>query len=268
MSADRSTLAARLLDLASELAVDAGTLARDGRARGLHAVDTKTSVTDMVTEYDRAAEALIVGRLRAERPDDGIVGEEGTADPGSSGIVWLVDPIDGTTNYLYQLPTYSVSIAALDEDGGLVGVVYAPVLAELFTATRSGGARLNGEPIHCSGQQTLGSALVATGFSYRPEHRTLQARRVANLIDRVRDIRRLGSAALDLCYVGAGRFDAYYEQYLNPWDLAAGELIAQEAGARLGRFGSNAAEAGGLVAAAPPIFDELVELVVGSQATG
>jgi len=254
------------MDLAAGLAVEAGRLARTGRASGVDEVDTKTTVTDMVTEYDRAAEALIVGRLRAERPDDAIVGEEGTADPGTSGIRWLVDPIDGTTNFLYQLPTYSVSIAALDADGGLAGAVYVPMLDELFTATRGGGAQLNGRPIHCSPQQTLDATLVATGFSYLPERRTLQARRLVGLIDRVRDIRRLGSAALDLCYVAAGRFDAYYEQYLNPWDLAAGELIAREAGAEVGSFDGGPLEPAGLVAAAPAVFESLVRLLEGAPA--
>lgn len=257
-------LARSLLELAAELAVSAGGLARAGRAAGVDDVETKTTPTDMVTEHDHAAEELIVGRLRAERPDDGIVGEEGTADPGTSGIHWLIDPIDGTTNFLYDLPTYSVSIAACDADGGLVGVVYAPVLDELFTASRHGGAELNGRPIRCSAQRSVGAALVGTGFSYLPERRALQGRRVANLLAEVRDIRRFGSAALDLCYVAAGRLDAYYEQYLNPWDLAAGEIIAREAGANIGSFGGGIGEADGILAAAPAIFDELVRLVEGA----
>jgi len=193
------------------------------------------------------------------------VGEEGTADTGTSGIHWLIDPIDGTTNYLYRLPLYSVSIAARDRDGGVVGVVHAPMTDELFAARRGGGATVNGHRITCSDQRVLGSTLVATGFGYLPERRARQGERVANLIAEVRDIRRLGSAALDLCYVAAGRFDAYYEQWLNPWDLAAGELIAHEAGARIGQFpGRDEGEPAGLLAASPGIYDEMLALLARS----
>ena len=254
-----------LLALASELALEAGTLVREGRIGGLVDVETKSTPTDAVTEYDRAAEALIVGRLRQARPDDGIVGEEGTADIGTSGIHWLIDPIDGTTNYLYRLPLYSVSIAARDGDGGVVGVVHAPMTNEMFAARRGGGAFVNGRPITCSDQRFLGSTLVATGFGYLPERRARQGERVANLIAEVRDIRRLGSAAIDLCYVAAGRFDAYYEQWLNPWDLAAGELIAREAGAMIGEFpGRDEGEPAGLLAASPGIYDEMKALLARS----
>ncbi|MGD9702091.1 MAG: inositol monophosphatase family protein [Acidimicrobiia bacterium] len=251
-----------LLALATELALEAGRLVREGRVLGLVDVETKSTATDAVTEYDRAAEALIVSRLRTARPHDGIVGEEGTADAGTSGVHWLIDPIDGTTNFLYRLPLYSVSIAARDGDGGLIGVVYAPMTDELFAARRGGGASVNGVPITCSDQQILGSTLVATGFGYLPERRARQGERVANLIAEVRDIRRLGSAAIDLCYVAAGRFDAYYEQWLNPWDLAAGEVIAREAGARIGEFpGRDDGEPPGLLVASPGIFDEMLALL-------
>jgi myo-inositol-1(or 4)-monophosphatase len=225
-----------LLALASGLAVRAGRMVRDGRAaRGVSTAATKSSSTDVVTEFDRASEALIVGAIREARPDDALVGEEGTRTPGTSGIHWLIDPIDGTTNFLYGLPGYAVSIAACTDDGSEVGraevgAVFIPSTDELFTAVRGRGAWLDGSPIRCSDTSDLSLALVATGFNYQAERRGPQARRVAELLPLVRDIRRLGAAAPDLCYVAAGRVDAYFEEFLGPWDLAAGELIAREAG--------------------------------------
>ena len=229
-----------LLQLAGNLAVRAGHMVRDGRAtRGVHASATKSSTTDVVTEFDRASEALIVGGIIDARPHDGIVGEEGTNTPGTTGINWLIDPIDGTTNFLYGLPAYAVSIAACTDDDtpfgrAEVGVVYIPGTDELFTAIRGGGARLNGAAIHCSATTDLSLALLGTGFSYLPERRAAQAQRVAAMLPRVRDLRRFGAAAADLCYVAAGRLDIYFEEWLGPWDLAAGELIAREAGCLTG----------------------------------
>ena len=246
-----------LLALASELARAAGEFARDGRARGLDDVTTKSTITDVVTEYDRASEALIVDRLRIERPGDGLIGEEGTDDPGTSGISWVIDPIDGTTNFLYDLPSYAVSIGVTDADGPLVGAVYLPVTDELFTARRGGGAHRNGRPIRCSTVTDMAVALVATGFGYSPERRSRQARVVGELIPQVRDIRRLGSAAIDLCYAACGRVDAYYEQWLNPWDRAAGELIAAEAGARVSEYPARPGEPNGLLVAPPGLYEAL-----------
>ena len=193
---------------------------------------TKSSTTDLVTVHDRAAEEAIVAGLGAARPDDAIVGEEGTNRAGTSGISWFVDPIDGTTNFVYDLPLWSTSIAATDAEGALVGAVYAPALGELFAAARGRGATLDGRPIGCSDRTEVALALVGTGFSYLPERRRQQAALVAEVIGAVRDVRRLGSAALDLCFVAAGRYDAYFETGLNSWDAAAGELIAREAGCR------------------------------------
>jgi myo-inositol-1(or 4)-monophosphatase len=249
-----------LLQLAVRLAVEAGTMVRRGRAaEGIADADTKSSSTDVVTEFDRASEALIVAGIRAARPDDGIVGEEGTSSPGTSGIHWLVDPIDGTTNFLYGLPGYAVSIAARasvdDPADTLVGVVYVPATDELFTATRDGGAFVNGTPIRCSATTDLSLALVGTGFSYQPERRRVQARRVAEMLPRVRDIRRLGAAAPDLCYVAAGRLDVYFEQFLGPWDLAAGELIAREAGCTVGAIEGGPVQPGSVLVATPALFD-------------
>ena len=197
-----------LLQLASELAVKAGRMVAAGRAeRGISDAGSKSSATDVVTEFDIASERLIVGGILAARPDDGIVGEEGTATNGTSGIDWLVDPIDGTTNFLYGLPGYAVSIAACSDDGTEmgrpeVGVVYVPATDELFSAVRGRGAWLNGSSIRCTATVDLGLALVATGFSYLPQRRAVQARRVAALLPQVRDIRRLGAAAPDLLLHG------------------------------------------------------------------
>lgn len=255
-----------LTDLAVQLAVDAGRMIKDGRERGLQAIATKSTLTDMVTEFDEASERLIVDSIRLARPDDAIIGEEGTDSPGTSGIRWLIDPIDGTTNYLYGLAGYAVSIAAGDGSGGLVGVVHLPATDETFVGVRGKGATCNGDPIGCSTTDRLDQALVGTGFSYVPERRTAQARRVAAIIAHVRDIRRLGAAAADLCYVAAGRLDAYYEEHLNPWDLAAGELIAREAGCRTGDFSGGPVRHEQVLVTTPALFDPFVRLIAAVDA--
>ena len=249
-----------LRDLAVAVAVEAGRLLVTERPQRLE-VGTKSTPTDVVTEMDRAAEALILDRLRAARPDDGFLGEEGGAGEGTTGVRWVVDPIDGTVNYLYGLPAFAVSIAA--ELGGevVVGVVHDPSLGRTFQAVRGQGATRDGVEIHCSDETRLDRALVATGFGYAAARRAAQARLLTSVLPRVRDIRRFGAASLDLCMVGSGLVDAFYERGLSPWDLAAGGLIATEAGARLG--GLYGAPAGGdLVIAAPPaLFDALHELL-------
>ena len=217
-----TALATDLRERAADLALRAGAMIRQARRSGAglvdtKLVDTKSTATDMVTEFDRASERLIVDAIRAARPDDAIVGEEGTADEGTSGVSWLIDPIDGTTNFLYGLPGYAVSIAAADHDGALAGAVYVPATDELFTAARGQGATLNGEPIHCSDNTDIATALVATGFSYHPDLRQKHMRRLQHIIADIRDIRRFGAAAPDLCYVAAGRVDAYFEEHLGPW---------------------------------------------------
>ena len=266
---DQSDLSLELCELASRLAVASGQLVFEGRKNGLTSISTKSSDTDVVTEFDRASEKLIVEGLRAERPDDAVVGEEGTDSAGASGIRWLIDPIDGTTNYQYDLPGYAVSIAALSEDRQIAGAVYIPASRELFTATIGGGAKLNGSPIHCGTLTSVQHALVATGFSYQVERRREQAQRIAEVVPRIRDIRRFGAAAPDLCYVACGRLDVYYEQWLGPWDWAAGELIAREAGCRTGRFDGNQIDAtdgsAGVLAANPVLFDQMVELLAVTE---
>ena len=257
---------AQLVAIAADLARAAGTMVRTGRQGGISLATTKSSDTDMVTEFDRASEALIVGRIHALRPDDSIVGEEGTETVGTSGVQWLIDPIDGTTNFLYGLPGYNVSIAARDGTGTLAGAVYVPATDELFTATAGGGAHLDGTPLHCGTTAVLGKALVGTGFSYLPERRIAQARRVAALIGRVRDIRRSGAAAADLCSVAAGRLDVYYEEWLGPWDLAAGELIAREAGCRSGSFDGGPVDPSNVLVTVPALFDLMVGLLAATTA--
>lgn len=253
---------AALTALAARLATEAGRMVRAGRAAagggadGM-AVTSKSTATDMVTEFDTASERLIVAGVRAQRPDDGIVGEEGTSTTGTTGVSWLIDPIDGTTNFLYGLAGYAVSIAATGPHGTLAAAVYLPATDELFTATIDGGAFLNGSRIRCSATTTLAAALVGTGFSYQPARRTAQAQRVAALIADVRDIRRLGAAAADLCYVACGRLDAYFEEHLGPWDLAAGELIAREAGCRTGALDGGPVHPGSVLAAPPALFEPL-----------
>jgi myo-inositol-1(or 4)-monophosphatase len=254
-----------LLELACRVAREAGTLAAEGRSRGVPATDSKTTVTDMVTEYDRATEVLIVERLRAARPDDGLIGEEGSDHIGSSGVRWVIDPIDGTTNFLYDLPLWAVSIGAVDDQGGLVGAVYVPPLGQLFAAARGRGATLDGRPLRCGTVTDPAVALVATGFAYLPERRAVQGARVARLLAQVRDLRRMGAASIDLCYVAAGRLDAYFEEGLHPWDYAAGELIATEAGCRTGDFHGGRPSSRGVLAANPTLFEPLRRIVVESM---
>jgi myo-inositol-1(or 4)-monophosphatase len=212
----------------------------------------------MVSDADRDAEALITEILVGARPHDGMLGEEGSQAAGSSGRRWVVDPLDGTTNYLYRLPGWVVSIALDDGQGGAVGVVHDPVRAETFTAVRGAGARLNGDAIAVSGAEQLGSALIGTGFGYDSERRLLQAQTLLRVLPSVRDVRRAGAAALDLCMVACGRLDGYYERGLQAWDWAAGSLIAREAGATVRPL---AGEPFGLLAAAPAIADDLAALV-------
>lgn len=220
----------RLLQLATELAHEAGQLLFGYAERTLD-VQTKTSATDPVSEADRAAERLIAKGLLDALPDDGLLGEEDADNRrGSTGRTWIVDPLDGTVNFLYGIPAWCVSIACRDERGALVGVVHDPSRNETFTALRDGGAWLDGTEITISPVTEIERALVATGFSYGSEIRTVQGRWVADLLGQVRDIRRLGAAALDLAWTACGRFDGFYELGLQPWDHAAGALIVEEAG--------------------------------------
>jgi myo-inositol-1(or 4)-monophosphatase len=253
-----------LLELAVDVARQAGALLIDRRPPGELEFGTKSTPTDVVTIMDTAAEQLIVDALVSERPDDAVLGEEGVATTrsGGSGVRWVIDPIDGTVNYLYRLSPWAVSIAA-EVDGTVVaGVVHSPALRETFTAWRGGGAFLDGERLRVSASPPPPAhALVATGFGYESTRRASQARILAALLPRVRDVRRLGAASLDLCYVGAGRYDAYYERGLNPWDLAAGGLVAAEAGAIVGGLGGRPAGADLVIAAPPGLYEQLHDLL-------
>ncbi len=231
---------------------------------------TKSSPTDVVTELDRTSEALISRRLLAERPGDAILGEEG-GETGAGRVRWIVDPLDGTVNYLYGLPDWAVSIAA-EVDGTVVaGVVAVPAHGEVFTAVRGGGAWLRaggGAParLRCNTGVPLAQALVATGFGYQAARRAVQGAVVAAILPLVRDIRRGGSAAVDLCSVAAGRVDAYYERGVNYWDYAAGGLIATEAGAQLGGLAGRPASDSMAIAAEPVLFGTLNDLLASLDA--
>jgi myo-inositol-1(or 4)-monophosphatase len=257
-----------LLALARSVAEAAGSLLQEGAARRRTAVGTKTSPTDMVTEMDRASEALVVERLLRARPDDGVLGEEGTARPGTSGVRWVVDPLDGTTNYLYGFPAWAVSVAA--EVGGEVvaAAVADPSHGEVFTATRGGGAACNGRPLAVPTGPPLATALVGTGFSYESARRDRQAAVLHQVLPRVRDVRRAGAAALDLCWVAAGRLDAFYERGLQPWDLAGGGLVAAEAGAVTGDLAGGPPSSSFVLAAAPAVFEPLRALLEIAGAAG
>jgi myo-inositol-1(or 4)-monophosphatase len=246
------------LELAERAALAAGELLLARYERPAEGLDSKSSATDMVSDADREAEEAISRLLRAERPDDGLLGEEGLEAGGSSGRRWVVDPLDGTTNYLYRYPAWCVSVALEDADGGLVGVVHDPLAGETFRAVRGEGACLNGAPTRVRDSGSLERALVATGFGYDPDVRRGQGEVLLRLLPRVRDVRRAGAAALDLCHVAAGRLDGYYERGINPWDWAAGALIVQEAGGRV--LPLEGGRPGIAAASGPTLAEELVEL--------
>ena len=253
-----------LLELARTIAEEAGRLLVEGRPGNLGVQRTKSSPTDVVTEMDLAAERLIRRRIAAARPQDGFLGEEDGEQPGTSGVVWVVDPIDGTVNYLYDLPGWAVSIGVEVDGVAVAGVVLAPRLGEVFTASLGGGARCNGRPLAARPAAGLAAALVATGFGYLAERRERQGAIASALLPRVRDLRRDGSAALDLCAVAAGRLDGYFERGTQRWDRSAGGLIAAEAGGVVAGFhGAGPSEAMTLAAPAGTftvLHDALVEL--------
>ena len=249
-----------LLALASDLARDAGQVHVEGLRSTLR-IETKSSPTDLVSQVDREAERLIVHRLGELRPDDAVVGEEGALGQGTSGVRWIIDPLDGTTNYVYGYPAYAVSIAVEIEEQPRIGVVYDSSAGRLYRAIRGFGAACDDRPIHVREQPDLARALLATGFSYEAAQRERQGSVVAQVLGRVRDIRRGGTAALDLCHVAAGHVDAYWELDLSPWDYAAGGVIAREAGADV-RFVQPAHGRGpAVVAAHPALMPEFLALL-------
>jgi len=254
------TLLQDLLTLATDLALAAGALHAEGARQALR-VETKSSSTDLVSQVDREAERLIVDQLRAARPDDALLAEEGASRQGTSGVRWVIDPLDGTTNYVYGYPAFAVSIAVEVDGGAQVGVVFDSSADHLYQAVRGHGAACDGARIGAREQTDLSQALVATGFSYDAAQRANQGATLAQVLGRVRDIRRGGSAALDLCHLAAGRIDAYWELDLSPWDYAAGALIAREAGADVAFMPAAHGRGPALVAANPallPAFSALL----------
>ncbi|MFI1373748.1 inositol monophosphatase family protein [Streptomyces longwoodensis] len=260
-----------LLEIAQEAARRAGALLRDGRPADLAVAATKSSPIDVVTEMDIAAEKLITTLIAERRPDDGFLGEEGASGDGTSGVRWVIDPLDGTVNYLYGLPTWAVSIAAEQDGETVAGVVEIPMRGESYHAVRGGGAWATGtwegtRALACRPAPPLDQALVSTGFNYVTEVRTRQAEVAARLVPLLRDIRRGGSAAVDLCDVAAGRLDGYYERGLHPWDLAAGDLIAREAGALTGGRPGERPSHALTIAATPGVFEPLQRLLEDFEA--
>jgi myo-inositol-1(or 4)-monophosphatase len=193
-------------------------------------VESKSSATDLVSDADREAERTIRELLETERPQDGLAAEEGSRAEAASGRRWVVDPLDGTINFLYGFPAWAVSVALEDGDGALVGVVHSPIHGETFCAVRGEGAFLGDRALRVRPARPLEQSLVATGFSYEPDRRAIQAEAIAKLLPRARDIRRAGAAALDLAWVATGRVDAFFERGLKHWDWAAGRLLVEEAG--------------------------------------
>jgi len=248
------------LELAERAARAAGEVLLGYFGHAAEGLASKTSPTDPVSDADREAERVIRELLLGERPEDGLIGEEGSETSAANGRTWIVDPLDGTVNFLYGLRTWAVSIALEDADGLAVGVVFNPIDDECFCARRGGGAVLNGRPIRVTECSSLDSAMVGTGFSYESERRSEQAQLLLELLPRVRDIRRAGAAALDLAYVAAGRVDAFYERGLKRWDEAGGRLLVVEAGGVAENLGGAprgviAAATGELAAALEQIVD-------------
>jgi myo-inositol-1(or 4)-monophosphatase len=254
---------AELLDLAVTAAKLTGAFLIDSRPVDLM-VRTKSTPTDVVTMMDTGAEQLIAATIRSGRPGDAIVGEEGADDAAAAGnrVRWIVDPIDGTVNFLYGIPQWCVSVAVHDHAGGVAGAVYDPLRDELFAGCRGGGPpTCNGAAVRGSTQDDLARALIATGFAYDPAVRTIQGEAVARLLPQVRDVRRMGSAALDMAWTAAGRYDAFYERGVHLWDIAAGSLLCEVAGLTVRPLDADGARPAGVMAAPPGLADALAAIV-------
>jgi myo-inositol-1(or 4)-monophosphatase len=253
---------AELLEVASHAAHEAGRLLLDRFHAPARGVATKSTPTDLVSDADRDAESLILDVVSSRRPDDGVVAEEGGGKKSGTGYRWIVDPLDGTVNFLYGIPIWAVSIAVEDEEGAVVGVIHDPNHDDTFTASRGAGALLNSHPISVSEETDLSQALIGTGFAYDAGIRAMQADVVRRLLPRVRDVRRAGSAATDLAWLACGRLDGFYEAHMELWDRAAGVLIAEEAGATVTDLEPPLGAAVGVVAANRHLHDQLRSLVV------
>jgi myo-inositol-1(or 4)-monophosphatase len=256
-------MSAELLTLAESIAREAGGQLLEYAAAGERGVTSKSTPTDLVSEADLATERLIRDRIVAARPHDGIVGEEGDelVAPDPSGLRWVVDPLDGTINFLFGIPQWCVSIAVEDDEGGVIGVVYDPSRDEMWAATRDGDSTLDGRPIAASQRADLATALVATGFGYAADVRAAQIAVVSRMLPLVRDIRRMGSAALDLAWAAAGRYDAYFERGTKHWDVAAGRLICARAGLAVRVLAPAPPAEEGILVASPGLVDELAALL-------
>jgi myo-inositol-1(or 4)-monophosphatase len=256
-----------LLDIADDAARAAGALLRDGFGGPSSGVRSKSTPTDLVSEADLAAERTMRERISARRPHDAVLGEEAGELPGDhpaggeGALRWVIDPLDGTVNFLFGIPHWCVSAACEDSWGTLVGVVHDPLRDETFAAARDARPTLNGEPVSASGSADVSTALVATGFSYDAGVRGRQAEVAGGLLPRVRDVRRLGSAALDLAWTACGRYDAYYERDVKPWDIGAGALLCARAGLEVRTLRAQPPLPGGVLAAPAAIVDELCALV-------
>jgi myo-inositol-1(or 4)-monophosphatase len=244
------------LALAERAARAAGEVLMSYFGRAAEGLDVKSSPTDPVSDADREAEEVINEIISTHHPGDGVIGEEGARTSPANGRTWIVDPLDGTVNFLYGMRAWAVSIALEDAAGLAVGVVFNPVDDECFSAVRGQGARLNGQPVHVTRCSSLDRAMVATGFSYVAEERARQAEKIVRLLPAVRDVRRAGAAALDLAYVACGRVDAFYERGLKRWDEAAGRLLVEEAG---GVVVDLEDEPAGVLAAATPRLAALLQ---------
>ena len=253
----------QILDLAVKIARDAGALLMERPSK--FSLDEKSGVLDFATQMDHASEKLIVDAITSHRPHDGLLGEEGTERAGTSGFTWVIDPIDGTVNYLYDLPGWCISIGVKDSDGYCVGVIYSPTTQSLWKAARGHGAFLNGNKIRCNEPVTLDRALLGTGFAYDRERRKTQSEFIKNLLPHIRDLRRMGACAADVSSVAAGALDGFFETGVNEWDFAASFVIAREAGAEvLARPVWNGSKFL-IVVAGPTLHKALVDLIDGSD---
>jgi myo-inositol-1(or 4)-monophosphatase len=254
---------AELLELATSAAQRAGELLLEHYERAATGVDAKSTPTDLVSDADRESERLIKDLIAKERPDDGFLAEESEAESARSEVTWIIDPLDGTVNYLFRIPAWCVSIAARDPSGMVAGVVHDPNRGETFAASRGSGATLNGGAIAVSDKTELSRALVGTGFAYDVPTRTAQAAVVQRVLPRVRDIRRGGSAALDLSYLACGRLDGFYEAHMMAWDKSAGVLLIEEAGGVVSPLTDPSGVSDGVIAANPALHPALQQLVLG-----
>jgi myo-inositol-1(or 4)-monophosphatase len=263
---------AHLLETALVVAREAAALSAERRRGTVTVAESKSSSVDVVTAVDREVEALVRQRLAELQPGDGFLGEEGGQADRTTSLTWVVDPIDGTVNYLYDIPQYAISIAVVEGDPTpgnwteLAGVVINAASGREFSATRGGGAFSGGLPLAVNRPESLGQSLLSTGFSYSRQIRTQQAQVMARVMPHIRDIRRMGAAALDLTAIAAGQLDIYFERMLQPWDHAAGVLIAREAGAEVRGWNGAAPDVDWLLAAHPEVIDEIESVLVESGA--